>query len=119
MQAKDDQRFNSKFSNRKALLAKAQLGICTLCDSDDKHKEGDCPVLLAANISQCWELVKLKRYVLVVCKRDISAASALVPLSAELILVRRGIISYYMPPQYHLAQNKILREFTVHYITHK
>ena len=61
MQAKDDQRFNAKVSNRKALLAKAQLGKCTLCESNDKHKEGDCPVLLAADINQRWGLVKLKK----------------------------------------------------------
>ena len=61
MQAKDNQGFNSKVSNRKDLLAKAQLGKCTLCDSKDKHKEGDCLVLLAADINQRWELVKLKK----------------------------------------------------------
>ena len=61
MQAKDDQRFNSKVLNRKAILGKAQLGKCTLGDSNDKHKKWDCPVLLAADINQCWELVELKK----------------------------------------------------------
>jgi hypothetical protein len=57
----EDPKFNPKIAHKRVYLAKLQAGKCSLCDGTEKHKEGDCPVFLAADPNQKWALVKSKK----------------------------------------------------------